>query len=81
MISIVVFHVLMFLLGLGIAARIISAERVSNVLGYLHTTIGISTPPLEQVRMIALIWIGATVAIVDGCLLLLVFITSKLGSA
>jgi hypothetical protein len=78
MIGIVGFHVLMLLLGLGIVVRVISAERVSNALSYLHTTIGITTPPLEQVRMIAVIWIGSTVVIVDGCLLLLVFITRLL---
>lgn len=78
MIGIVGFHVLMLLLGLGIVVRIISAQRVSNILSYLHTTIGITTPPLEQAPMIALIWIGSTVVIVDGCLLLLVFITKLL---
>lgn len=78
MIGIVGFHVLMLLLGIGIAVGVISVQRVSNALSYLHTTIGITTPPLEQVRMISLIWIGSTVVIVDGCLLLLVFITKLL---
>ncbi len=78
MIGIVGFHVLMLLLGIGIAVRVISAQRVSNALSYLHTTIGITTPPLEQVPMIAIIWIVSTVVIVDGCLLLLVFITKLL---
>ena len=78
MIGIVGFHLLMLLLGLGIVVRLISAQRVSNVLSYLHTTIGITTPPIEQVQMIALIWIGSTVVIVDGCLVLLVFITKLL---
>jgi hypothetical protein len=78
MIGIVGFHVLMLLLGIGIASRVISAQRVSNALSYLHTTIGITTPPLEQVPMIALIWIGSIVVIVDGCLVLLVFITRLL---
>lgn len=78
MLSIVVFHVLMLLLGIGIVARVISAQRISSALSYLHTSIGITTPPLEQVRMIALIWIVSTVVIVDGCLLLLVFITKLL---
>jgi hypothetical protein len=78
MLSIVAFHVLMLLLGLGIVVRVISAQRISSALSYLHTSIGITTPPREQVRMIALIWIGSTVVIVDGCLLLLVFITKLL---
>jgi hypothetical protein len=78
MISIVVFHVLMLLLGLGILSRAVPAQLVSDVLGYLHKTIGITTPPLEQVRMFALIWIGSVIIIVDGCLVLLVSITSLL---
>jgi hypothetical protein len=44
----------------------------------LHNTIGITAPPLEQVRAIVLIWIASTVVIVDGCLALLVFITKLL---
>jgi hypothetical protein len=75
MVAIVVFHVVMLLLGLGIGSRVVSTELVSNVLGYLHKTIGITTPSLKQVRTVALIWIGSTIIIVDGFLFLLVFIT------
>jgi hypothetical protein len=75
MVAIVVFHVVMLLLGLGVGSRLVSTDLVSNVLGYLHKTIGITTPSLEQVRMVALIWIGAAIIIVDGFLFLLVFIT------
>ncbi len=76
MVSIIVFHALMVLLGLGILSRVVPRELVSSMLGYLHKTIGITTPPVEQVRTIALIWIGSTIIIVDGCLFLLVLITS-----
>jgi hypothetical protein len=75
MVAIVVFHVVMLLLGLGIGSRVVSTELVSNMLGYLHKTIGITTPSLKQVRTVALIWIGSTIIIVDGFLFLLVFIT------
>jgi hypothetical protein len=78
MIGIVVFHVLMVLLGLGIVSRVVPPERVSDMLGYLHNAIGISTPPLDQARTIALIWVGTTIVIVDGCLFLLVFLTKLL---
>lgn len=78
MVSVIVFHVVMLLLGLGIVARFVPVHRIANALGYLHNTIGITTPSLEQVRMIALIWLGSTVIIVDGCLLLLVFIVRLL---
>jgi len=78
MIGIIVFHVLMLVVGLGVATRIVPEQLITDALSYLHTTIGITTPPLEQSRMISLIWIGSTVVIVDGCLLLLVLITSLL---
>jgi hypothetical protein len=75
MVAIVVFHVVMLLLALGIGSRVVPTELVSNMLGYLHKTIGITTPSLRQVRTVALIWIGSTIIIVDGFLFLLVFIT------
>jgi hypothetical protein len=78
MVGIVVFHVLMLLLGLGIVSRVAPVRLLSDLLGYLHNTIGITAPPLEQVRAIVLIWIASTVVIVDGCLALLVFITKLL---
>ena len=76
----VVFHVLTLLLGIGIVTRVVPVEVVSNMLGYLHKTIGITTPRSEQVRTIALIWLGSVIVIVDGCLLLLVFITKLVNS-
>jgi hypothetical protein len=75
MVAIVVFHVVMLLLGLGVGSRVVATDLVSNMLGYLHKTIGITTPSLKQVRTVALIWIGSTIIIVDGFLFLLVFIT------
>jgi hypothetical protein len=75
MAAIVLFHALMLLLGLGIVSRVVPLQLVSNLLGYLHKTIGITTPSVQQVRMVALIWIGSVIVIVDGCLFLLVLIT------
>jgi hypothetical protein len=77
MVAIVVFHVLIVLLGLGIVSRVVPAESVSNVLGYVHKTIGITTPRAEQTRTVALVWLGSLLIIVDGCLFLLVFIASS----
>ncbi len=75
MVAIVAFHILMLLLGLSIWSSIVPVQRVSNALGYLHNAIGITTPPVERARMIALIWIACMIVIVDGCISLLVFIT------
>ncbi|MFZ1133200.1 MAG: hypothetical protein WBV31_06720 [Terriglobales bacterium] len=78
MTAVIAFHILMLLLGLGIASAIIPLPLVSDALGYLHTTIGITTPPPQQVRKIAFIWIVSTVVIVDGGVFLLVLITRLL---
>jgi hypothetical protein len=78
MVGIVVFHLLMLFLGLGIISRATPVKLISDMLGYLHGTIGITTPSREQVRTIALVWIGATVVMVDGCLVLLVVIAKSL---
>jgi hypothetical protein len=78
MIGILVFHALMLGLVLGVASRAISTNSVSNLLGYLHQTIGITAPAADKVRLVALIWVGSAVIIVDGCVFLLVFISSEL---
>jgi hypothetical protein len=75
MAAIVVFHILLFLLGLGVVTRSVPTSRVGSTLGYLHNAIGITTPSAGQVRMVALIWIGSILVMIDGCLFLLVFST------
>jgi hypothetical protein len=75
MVGLIIFHILMLAIGLGVASRIIPPPLVVTVLGYLHKSIGISTPTSVQVRMVALIWIGCLVVIVDGFLFVLLFIT------
>jgi hypothetical protein len=72
---IVVFHIVLLLLGLGIMTRFVSPSRVGEAVGYLHKAIGITTPLASQGKMVALIWIGAVLIIIDGCLFLLFFIT------
>lgn len=79
MIGVFAFNVLMVLLGLSVASSLVPAKLLSDILGYLHTTIGITTPAPGKVRMIVLIWIGSLILIVDGLLLLLVFLTSMSG--
>lgn len=77
MVAVIVFHVLMIVLGIGIVSRAIPEKLLCNVLGNLHSTIGITTPPMEFVRPITLVWIGTTIVIVDGFLFLLVLITKS----
>jgi len=78
MIGIVLFNVVMLLLCGIVGSRIVPASLVSAVLDWLHNTIGITSPPREKVRTVALIWMGSTIVIVDGALFMLVFFTARL---
>jgi len=78
MIGIIAFHVLMLVVGLGVMVRIIPPQLVTTALGYLHSTVGITAPTGQKARGFALVWLAATVIVVDGCLLLLLFITRML---
>lgn len=72
MVAIVAFHLVMLLLAAVIATGVVSSGRVGDALIYVHKSIGVTAPSDQQVKMVALIWIGSLVAMVDGCLLLLV---------
>ena len=78
MIGIVLFNVVMLLLCAMVGGQIVPTSLVSTVLDWLHNTIGITSPPREKVRMVALIWMGSTIVIVDGALFMLVFFTTRL---
>jgi hypothetical protein len=75
MIAIIGFHILISLLAIGILARFIPQSLVNDALSYLHSTVGITTPPSQKARIFALVWLASTVAVVDGCLALLFCIT------
>jgi len=79
MIGVVAFNVLMVLLGIAVASPVVPVKRLGDLLGYLHTIIGITTPAPDKVRMVALIWVASLIVIVDGLLLLLVVLTSIVG--
>lgn len=76
MAGIVAFHIVMLLLLMCIATRIVPTRIVSTMVAVLHKSIGITTPSESQMRMIALVWVASIIVIVDGCLLLLVFMTT-----
>ncbi len=78
MVAIIAFHILILILAAGILARLMPQSAVSTALGYLHSTVGITTPPEQKARTFALVWLASTVVIVDGCLTLLFFITKLL---
>ena len=75
MVGLILFHILMLALGVAVASRLVAPQRLASLLGYLHKSIGISTPTPNQVRVVALIWIACLDVIVDGFLFVLLFIT------
>jgi hypothetical protein len=78
MIGIVVFNVVMLALGAAVGSGLVPANPIRAALDWLHNTIGITSPPEEKVRMVALLWLASIIVIVDGVLFMLVFFTSLL---
>ncbi|MGB9233524.1 MAG: hypothetical protein WCC04_03860 [Terriglobales bacterium] len=74
MTGIVIFNVLMIAIGVAVGTGVVSASRISGILGWLHSIIGITPPAPEKAVLFALVWIGSMIVIVDGLLLLLVFL-------
>ena len=74
MTSIIVLNVMMVLLGAVAASPLVPVSVLSEVVSFLHTNIGITTPPPEKARVVVLFWIGATIVLVDGLFFLLVYL-------
>ena len=78
MIGLLAFNVLMIGFAIAVATGIRPLARVNTLLGWLHGIIGITAPGLEKTRLVALIWIGSMIVIVDGLVALLVLLASHL---
>jgi hypothetical protein len=78
MIGILIFNVLALALAAAVGAGLVPTEQTSSLLNWLHSIIGITPPASDQTRTFALIWIGSLIVIVDGLLLLLVFLTTHI---
>lgn len=76
--GIVVFNVVMLAIAAAVGSGLVPANLNRAALDWMHNTIGITAPPEHRERMVALVWIGSTIVIVDGVLLMLVFFTSLL---
>jgi hypothetical protein len=76
MTGIIVFNLLMLALGASIGLRLVPAARISASLEWLHSIIGITPPATDHAWIFALVWVVALMIIVDGLLLLLVFLVS-----
>jgi len=78
MTGIVVFNVVMVVLGVVVGTGVVSTNRLSDILGWLHSIIGITPPAPKQARVYSLIWVASMIVIVDGLLFMLVFLTMRL---
>jgi hypothetical protein len=77
MTGIVVFNLLMVAFAAAIALRVVPAARISASLNWLHGIIGITPPATDRAWIFALVWAVSLTVIVDGLLLLLAFLVSR----
>ena len=75
MIGILTANVVLVLLAAGIASGLLPARTFSGAVAILHYTVGITLPPPDKERAVAVIWIGSMIVIGDGTLFLLVLLT------
>jgi hypothetical protein len=75
MTGIIIFNVLMVALAAAVAVRLVPPSRIATTLEWLHAIIGITPPAPDKAWIFALVWIGSMIVIVDGLLLMLVFLT------
>ena len=76
LIGLITFHVVAVSLGIGILTGVLPMRLIADLIGYLHKSIGITTPSPVQVKTAALIWIGSAIVGVDGILVFFIAITS-----
>jgi hypothetical protein len=77
MTGIVVFNLLMLAFAGAIALRLVPAARISTSLDWLHGIIGITPPAADKAWIFALVWVASLLMIVDGLLVLLVLLVSR----
>ncbi len=78
MIGILIFNVLTIALAVAVGMGVVPAKQTSSLLDWLHSIIGITPPAPDQTRTFAVVWIASMIVIVDGLLLLLVFLTTHI---
>lgn len=77
MTGVIVFNLLMVAFAAAIALRLVPATRISTSLEWLHGIIGITPPATDKAWIFALVWVISLMIIVDGLLLLLMFLVSR----
>jgi hypothetical protein len=78
MIGVIVLNVVMLALTAAVGSRLVPVKPIRAALDWTHNTVGITSPPEEKVRLVALLWLASIIVIVDGVLFMLVFFTSLL---
>jgi hypothetical protein len=78
MIGLLIFNGVMILLGGAIAVKIIPARMLQEPLRVMHITFGITTPAPDQLRIVALFWIGALTLILDVLLFLFLYLVMQM---
>ena len=74
MTGLLIFNVLTIALGVAVGCGIVSTDRLTNMLDWLHSIIGITPPTAQQSRIYALVWIVTTIFLVDGLLAMLLIL-------
>jgi hypothetical protein len=80
MLYVLALNILAIALAALVGFGLVSSARVGSMLEWLHAIIGITPPTTERVRAIAIVWIGLTIALMDGLLVMLVYLTTRLMS-
>jgi hypothetical protein len=68
------FNILLILLAAGVLTQVIPTRLFDPLIELLHGTVGISTPPPKSIRVAVVIWIAATLVIVDGMIYLMAYV-------
>jgi hypothetical protein len=74
MLLLLVFHLVLILLGAGLAMGWIPIKLVSGLVEGFHATIGISPPTEKQIRWVIVAWIASLLLIVDMMVLMFLYV-------
>lgn len=78
MIPIIILNIATAACATAIAVGAVSQARLTSALEWLHAIIGITPPAPAQSRFFAIIWIAASMVIIDALLLFFLFLAAHL---
>jgi hypothetical protein len=71
---VVAFNALLILLALAVARGVVPLGALSGLVEGFHATIGITPPTQNQLRWVVVVWIASVLLIIDGMLLLFLYV-------